>query len=354
MNAHFNPCDPAAQVGAIGLVYVSDSEPGIRRIRRGRGFSYHLSDGGLLREAAELQRIKSLGLPPAYESVWICTRANGHLQATGLDARGRKQYRYHADWQTFRTHNKFEQLAAFGNALPRLRRRVLRDLEGDATEERTVLAALCMLLDRAHLRVGNRAYAEENGSYGATTLLKRHLRLKGDRLELDFTGKGGKRVRRRLRHPRLSRVLEQISDLPGRQLFAWRDGDDQLRPVDSGRLNAYLSEVTELDVTAKTFRTWAGSVAAYDVAHEAICEGGRPTIRAMAEASAEVLSNTPAISRSSYIHPAVIALSEDALPASAKWFARQDQTRAGLRAAEGRALRFLERFSGETWTSSGI
>ncbi|TYC53661.1 DNA topoisomerase IB [Rhodobacterales bacterium] len=347
MNAHFGPTDPALQVGAIGLVYVSDRDPGIRRVRRGRGFSYHLPDGGLLREAVELERIKGLGLPPAYENVWICSSANGHLQATGLDARGRKQYRYHADWQAYRTTSKFGQLAAFGSALPRVRRRIQKDLEGEASDEQTVLAALCLLLDRAHLRIGNRTYAEENGSYGATTLLKRHLRLKGDRLELDFTGKGGKRVRRRLRHPRLSRVLEDIADLPGRQLFVWRDASDQLRPVDSGRLNAYLSEISGLDVSAKTFRTWAGSVAAYEVAHDAIVGDGRPTIREMSEASAEILANTPAISRSSYIHPSIISLSSDDLPASRKWFADANSNRSGLRASEARTLRFLERFGSD-------
>lgn len=199
--------DPAQ----VGLAYASDCEPGIRRVRRGRGFSYHQPDGTLLRDAEVLRRIRDLGIPPAYENVWICPKAEGHLQATGYDARGRKQYRYHPQWHALQNCSKFDQLAAFGKALPRLRRRILRDLDEEATSEQAVLAAIATLLDRTHLRVGNRTYLTENGTHGATTLLKRHLRLQGDQLRLDFTGKGGKRIRRSLRHPKLSRVLEEIS-----------------------------------------------------------------------------------------------------------------------------------------------
>jgi len=333
--------DPVPQ----GLVYVSGSDPGISRVRRGRGFSYHLPDGSLLRDAAELMRIKALGLPPAYSDVWICMQAEGHLQATGVDDRGRKQYRYHELWSAYRDRTKFGQLIDFGEALPGLRRRILRDLKGEPFNEQTVLAALCMLLDRAHLRVGSQAYVEENGTFGATTLLKRHLRLEGDRLDLQFTGKGGKRVRRRLRHPTLSRVLDKIADLPGRQLFVWRDDQDQLHPVDSGRLNAYLSETAGPELSAKTFRTWAGSVAALSSARKAMAQERRPTIKEMCEAAADRLSNTAAICRSSYVHPAIIDLAQPEPPVDRHWFARPLQARRNLKLDEEYLLRFLEKVS---------
>jgi DNA topoisomerase-1 len=324
-----------------GLVYVSDSEPGIRRQRAGRSFCYRLPDGTLVRDAALKARISALGLPPAYENVWICIEANGHLQATGFDARGRKQYRYHADWQRLKSGDKFDQLIAFGRALPKLRRAVRRDLEGKPGTVDTMLAAITVLLDEAHLRVGNRAYAQENRTYGATTLLKRHVRFADGGIELRFIAKGGKRVRRTLKHPRLQRLLEDCADLPGRQLFVWRDEAEQVRPVDSGRLNTYLADISGIAVSAKTFRTWAGSLAAFSMAHHALVAGERVTIKGMSEAAAAVLHNTPAIARGSYIHPDIIALAEapDALQRALR---RPTLALKGLRAEEERLLRFLE------------
>ena len=324
-----------------GLVYVSDSEPGIRRQRAGRSFCYRLPDGSLVRDAAVKARIASLGLPPAYENVWICLDGRGHLQATGYDARGRKQYRYHPAWQALKSGDKFDQLIAFGRALPKIRRTVRRDLDGAPGTVDTMLAAITVLLDEAHLRVGNRAYAEENKTYGATTLLKRHVSLTDGCIALRFTAKGGKRVRRTLKHPRLQRLLETCADLPGRQLFVWRDEADLVRPIDSGRLNAYLAEISDVAISAKTFRTWAGSLAAFSMARRAIEAGGRPTIKGMAAAAAEILHNTPAISRSSYIHPDIIALAEtpETLPRA---LSRPSLAIAGLRAEEERLLRFLE------------
>ena len=324
-----------------GLVYVSDSEPGIRRRRTGRSFCYRLPDGSLVRDPVLKARISALGLPPAYEDVWICIEANGHLQATGFDARGRKQYRYHTDWQRLKSGDKFEQLIAFGRALPKLRRAVRRDLEGAPGAVDTMLAAITVLLDEAQLRVGNRAYAEENKTYGATTLLKRHVSLAGGGIELRFTAKGGKRVRRTLKHPRLQRLLEECADLPGRQLFVWKDEAELVRPIDSGRLNTYLADISGIAVSAKTFRTWAGSLAAFSVARHAIEAGGRATIKGISQAAAEVLHNAPAIARSSYIHPDIIALAEapDALQRALRLPPRALQ---GLRAQEERLLRFLE------------
>ena len=324
-----------------GLVYVSDSEPGIRRQRTGRGFCYRLPDGSLVRDPALKARIAALGLPPAYENVWICIDGNGHLQATGYDARGRKQYRYHPDWQALKSGDKFDQLIAFGRALPKLRRTVRRDLAGAPGTVDTMLAAITVLLDEAQLRVGNRAYAVENNTYGATTLLKRHVSLSDGRIELRFTAKGGKRVRRTLKHPRLQRLLEECSDLPGRQLFVWRDEGGVVRPIDSGRLNTYLADISGIAVSAKTFRTWAGSLAAFSMARRAIEEGGRPTIKGMAMAAADLLHNTPAIARSSYIHPDVIALADtpEVLRTALR---RPPMAIPGLRAEEERLLRFLE------------
>ncbi|MBB3594116.1 DNA topoisomerase-1 [Rhizobium sp. BK529] len=326
-----------ADVTELGLIYVSDTEPGIRRRRKGKGFSYTLPDGKTLADEMQRARIRALGLPPAYENVWICIYENGHLQATGFDARGRKQYRYHKDWQAFRSAGKFYQLIEFGNALPKIRRTVLRHLDTGAEDINGVLAALTILLDEAHLRVGNQAYVKENDTYGATTLLKRHLKIVDGRIELKFRAKGGKRVQRSLKHPRLQKILEEIADLPGRQLFVWKDETGTLKPIDSGRLNAYLAEISGIAISAKTFRTWAGSLAAFGAARGAISEGRRPTVKEMSEAAAEVLHNTPAIARSSYIHPAIIAL-------SAKDETLQEagiEPLRGLRADENRMLDFL-------------
>lgn len=335
-------------IADLGLVYVNDSEPGIRRHRRGKGFCYKLPDGSLLDDAIHRKRIASLGLPPAYENVWICLQPEGHLQATGLDARGRKQYRYHKDWQSHRSVEKFHQLIEFGQALPKIRRAVLRHLDGGLDDIHGVLAALATLLDEAHLRVGNMNYARENGTYGATTLLKRHLKLNDGRIELRFIAKGGKRVQRSLKHPRLQRMLEEIADLPGRQLFAWKDEHGILRPVDSGRLNLYLGEISGLSVSAKTFRTWAGSLAAFTSARTSLEKSVRPTVKEMSEASAQVLHNTPAISRTSYIHPSIIDLANKQHSLDELVFKPLVEPLRGLRADENRLLDFLIRKSEET------
>ncbi|MCV3764980.1 DNA topoisomerase IB [Rhizobium sp. TRM95796] len=290
------------------LIYVSDVEPGILRQRRGKGFCFRLPCGSIVKDPETLARIRKLGIPPAYRDVWICLSEHGHLQATGFDARGRKQYRYHPEWQSQRSGHKFDQLAAFGASLPRFRRRVARDLATGAENETGILAAVAMLLDLAHIRVGNLAYARENNTFGATTLLKRHVRILEDRIELKFRAKGGKRVQRTLKHPRLQKSLEAIADLPGRRLFAWRDAAGSDHAIDSGKLNAYLCDATGLTVSAKTFRTWGGSVAAFSVAMAAIANEEAPTVKLLCAAAAEELHNTPAICRKSYIHPKVLDL----------------------------------------------
>ncbi|WP_377296783.1 DNA topoisomerase IB [Rhizobium sp. SGZ-381] len=331
-------------LATIGLTYVNDTVPGIRRLRKGRGFCYRMPDGTLVCAGPEKQRIQSLGLPPAYENVWICLDPRGHLQATGYDARGRKQYRYHAEWQLFRSELKYDQLIRFGEALPRIRRRVQKDLGIGLDHPEAVIAALVALLDATHLRVGNRAYAKENKTYGATTLLKRHMKLMDDAVVLQFTAKGGKRVRHTIRQPRLQRIFEEIADLPGRQLFSFPDEDGLPHAVDSGRLNAYLAEVSGLPISAKTFRTWGGSVAAFSAARRAHQAGERIKVKLLTTAASEELQNTPTVCRNSYIHPLILELAEDASPLDAlvENPVRADAQLSGLRSDEQRMLSFLK------------
>ncbi|WDZ81986.1 DNA topoisomerase IB (plasmid) [Ensifer adhaerens] len=330
------------QPAGAELVYVSGTEPGFTRTRLKKGFRYRCPDGSLLKDPKIISRIEALGLPPAYERVWICTKENGHLQATGYDVKGRKQYRYHIQWQQMRNQEKFDQLSAFARALPRIRRKVRRQMEGETVAATTVLAALAALLDQEPLRIGSSTYVAENGTYGATTLLKRHLRIKPDCIELDFKGKGGRRIRRRLKNPRLQRVLEEISDLPGRELFVSIDPEGRPQPIDSGRFNRYLAEIAAAPISAKTFRTWAGSVAAFAAARQALNSGTRPTIKHMCEAASQVLHNTKAVCRKSYIHPAILALSDRDATSSTRKRRRNARPIAGLRADELHLLRFLE------------
>ena len=334
----------AVSLETIGLSYVTDTEPGIRRLRRGKGFCYRLPDGGLLSSEKDRLRITALGLPPAYENVWICMDPRGHLQATGFDSRGRKQYRYHSEWQDFRSEQKFYQLSRFGEALPRIRRKVKRDLSLGLDKSDCVLAALVALMDVTHLRVGNKAYAKENRTYGATTLLKRHMILSGDGVLLKFTAKGGKRVQHTLKHPRLQRILEEIADLPGRQLFSFPDEQGTPRPVDSGRLNAYLAKAAGFPVSAKTFRTWGGSLAAFMAAWTIVEEEDkRPKIKALTKAASDVLQNTPAVCRSSYIHPNILELAEDDAPLRRIMEnGKACKSPRGLRMNEARLLEFLK------------
>jgi DNA topoisomerase-1 len=326
----------------IGLVYVSDQEPGILREKRGKGFSYRLPDGKVLSDRIEVARIKSLGVPPAYTKVWICMDPAGHLQATGYDARGRKQYRYHPEWHAFRGETKFHQLKSFGRVLPAIRRRAMSDIEKQGNGEKVTLAALVLLLDSAYLRVGNKTYLETNGTYGATTLLKKHVSF-GETIELRFAAKGGQKVNLKLRHPKLQRILEDIADLPGKQLFVWQDENDVVHPIDSNGLNTYLAEISGEGISAKTFRTWGGTLGAFCHAVKCLSAQETPTIKGMCEAAAKELSNTPAICRKSYVHPAVldIATEEKSFNRLRRVLNADAKTISGLRADERRLLAFL-------------
>ncbi|MBJ3764079.1 DNA topoisomerase IB [Maribius pontilimi] len=326
-------------LAAPNLVYYPDTHPGITRKRAGRGWSYTAPDGTRIDDRAERKRLDAMAVPPAYQHVWMSPRPDGHLQATGRDERDRKQYRYHEDWTAFRARQKYDDLAAFGDALPSIRRRISRDLRGEAGDRALATAAVLAMIDRLSLRVGNRDYAEENGTYGATTLRPRHVALSPDALELNYKGKGGKKITRKLRDKRLAQVLHQLDDLPGATLVTWMDDDGAAHEVSSSQVNDLLAEVTGDDAfTAKTFRTWNGTVAAMDVA----LSDEDLTIKAMAEAAAKTLGNTATIARNSYIHPDVIALKDAPLSERAQ-FADRAPERRGLRIPERAVLELLKR-----------
>lgn len=297
-----------------GLIYVSDSEPGIARIRQGKGFRYLDPVGKAIRAQAELTRIKSLAVPPAYRNVWICEDPDGHIQATGLDEANRKQYRYHPLWSEARSGAKFDNLYEFGRTLPQVRRGVESILtsakRGDVFAKEVAIAAVVRLLDHTAMRIGGRSRT----SQGATTLMLRNIRYDRDRLKLQYTAKGGKKVRCSVTDKRLQRILEKIHDLPGKRLFQYIGADGEVHPLDSGDVNTWLKERTGVDhISAKMFRTWHGSVAAL----EALRKAKKPSIRVACEAASCVLWNTPAIARKSYVHPAVLGMATaDDVPAA--------------------------------------
>ena len=319
-------------MGGAGLTYYGDDRPGISRQRRGRGFTYKAPDGTTIARGEERARLEAMAVPPAYEDVWMTPLVNGHLLATGRDTRNRKQYRYHEKWSEAQAETKFASLVDFAHALPCLRRFVARDLDQQAGERSFALASAVTLIDRASLRVGNPDYTRENGSYGTLTLRSRHVKLDGNVIRLRYTAKGGKKVRRQINDRTLAKTLEKINDLPGAELLTWADAQGEVHQLNSAGLNAYIAEASGCDdFTAKTFRTWAGTVAAFEAA-----EKGQATIKQLAEAAAAQLSNTPTVARNSYIHPAVIDLAGEAPPEI------KVGRKTGLFASEARLLTYLE------------
>ena len=319
-------------MSGAGLTYYGDDRPGISRQRRGRGFTYKAPDGTTIARGEERARLEAMAVPPAYEDVWMTPLANGHLLATGRDTRNRKQYRYHEKWSEAQAETKFASLVDFAHALPCLRRFVARDLDQQAGERSFALASAVTLIDRASLRVGNPDYTRENGSYGTLTLRSRHVKLDGNVIRLRYTAKGGKKVRRQINDRTLAKTLEKINDLPGAELLTWADAQGEVHQLNSAGLNAYIAEASGCDdFTAKTFRTWAGTVAAFEAA-----EKGQATIKQLAEAAAAQLSNTPTVARNSYIHPAVIDLAGEAPPEI------KVGRKTGLFASEARLLTYLE------------
>jgi len=295
---------------AAGLVYVVDTAPGIRRRRAGKSFVYLDPDRRRLVDEATLDRIRKLAIPPAYSDVWICANARGHLQATGRDARGRKQYRYHAKWRATRDAGKFDRLIGFGQRLPHLRRRLRRDLAMPGLPEAKVLAVIVSLLAETGIRVGNEEYARNNGSYGLTTLRDRHVTfLRQGRALLRFRGKSGQSQEIGIDNARLVRILRRCQQLPGQMLFQYIDDEDTRRPVDSGMVNDYLRDAMGEEFTAKDFRTWGGTLSAIAL----LSRTERPetnddrvmtsTLAAVVKDVAQRLRNTPAVCRSSYIDP---------------------------------------------------
>lgn len=335
---------------APGLRWSCDRRPGIQRLHRGNGFSYRDHNGHVLRDAAELARIRSLGVPPAWQDVWICPDPQGHLQATGRDARGRKQYRYHALWQAGRGETKFAHLLQFGRVLPRIRTRVQRALAGpDEPTRNRVLAALVRMLDTTWLRIGNTEYARNNGSYGLSTLRNQHAGVRGDELRLSFVGKSGVRHQVRLHDRRVARIVRRCRELPGQDLFEYLDADGSVRSLGSADVNAWLAEAAGCRVTAKDFRTWHGSVLALELTLAACAADADPACRAqdVLAAVARRLGNTPAVCRKAYIHPRVLGLG-DALGDAATRAALQSQpwvkaaaAARGLSAAECQLLGLL-------------
>jgi DNA topoisomerase-1 len=301
---------------SVGLVYVSDSDPGIKRVRRGERFAYLGTDQKSLRDAKTLKRIASLAIPPAYENVWICAKERGHLQATGYDVRGRKQYRYHAEWRSARDGAKFERMIEFGEALPRLRRRLSRDLAIKGLPRDKVLATVVSLLDATRIRIGNAEYARDNASFGLTTLKDKHVKFVQDgRARFSFRGKGGLPHDVTVDDKRLSRIVRHCQHLPGQQLFQYLDDDGSRHPITSDQVNAYLRDAMGEDFTAKDFRTWSATMSAIglmaatplpDAVNGRASERAfKACIVATIKSVAEALRNTPTVARKSYINPVV-------------------------------------------------
>jgi DNA topoisomerase-1 len=291
------------------LVYSSDTQPGLRRLRRGSGFAYCDADGRAVKDEATLARIRKLAIPPAYRDVWICAKANGHLQAVGYDARGRKQYRYHPKWRAVRDEDKFRRMLDFGRALPALHRRIATDLRLPGMQRDKVLATIVRLLETTLIRVGNEQYARENHSYGLTTLRNRHVAVHGDVIEFEFKGKHGIRHRIAVSDPRAAAVVRRCRELPGQDLFEYLDESGERRGVSSSDVNDYLQRISGEPFTAKDFRTWYATIAAladlsardFSTAREAK-EHVKETLCAVARR----LGNTPAMCRKCYVHPGVI------------------------------------------------
>ena len=340
--------DPVTAAASAGLHYVTDDRPGITREMGALGFRYYRPDGRPVKSPSDLKRIRLLAVPPAWKRVWICPDPRGHLQATGRDARGRKQYRYHPDWRAHRDSDKFDRLEAFAAVLPVIRARTAADLAKSGLPQDTVIAAIVQLLERSLIRVGNDEYAKSNKSFGLTTLRDQHVAVKGSMLRFEFRGKSGKRHSVGINDRRLARIVKQCRDLPGQELFQYIDDEGRRQDVNSADVNKYLREITGTEFTAKDFRTWFGTVLAATALRDfrradSTAASKRNVLRAI-EAVAGVLGNTPAVCRKSYIHRAILDCYMDrsmeaklsrALSPSVKRVASK------LRSDEAEALRIL-------------
>jgi DNA topoisomerase-1 len=331
----------APPIPMAGLRYSTNSEKGIRRRSGRKGFEYVAHDGKRVTDAGTLVRIKSLAIPPAWEDVWICADERGHLQATGRDARGRLQYRYHPRWREIRDAHKFDHMLEFARALPTIRKRVKADLALPGLQRRRVLATLVQLLETTCLRIGNERYAEQNDSFGLTTLRNRHVKVHGPRVEFQFRGKSGKFHHASVDDKRLARIIRRCRELPGQSLFEYLDDEGKVQQVGSQDVNDYLKEISGAEVTAKDFRTWAGTVfVANELARREGPVGPSHMVAAVRQA-AQRLGNTPAICKKSYVHPSVLD--------PQTWLDRREvrarRPPRGLRADEAALLRLLRPLS---------
>ena len=341
--------DPVASAEAAGLRYVSDEAPGIRRKRAGKSFTYVKPDGERVSDEKVLGRIKALAIPPAWTDVWICPQANGHIQATGRDAKGRKQYRYHPRWREVRDAVKYDKMLDFAEALPRIRERVDKDLARPGMPREKVLAAVVRLLEQTRIRVGNDEYAAQNKSYGLTTLQDRHVTVNGSTMRFKFKGKSGKEHEVELHDRRLAKIVRACREMPGQELFQYVDEAGVSHDINSADVNGYLHEIAGEEFTAKDFRTWAGTVLA------ATALGGMEGFSTKAQAKKNIvravesvshkLGNTKAVCRKCYVHPAVFeGYLDGTLVASLSGSANAGRLRAGegeLRADEAKVLGYL-------------
>jgi DNA topoisomerase-1 len=340
--------DPRVSAKAAGLCYGTDASPGIRRKRAGKGFTYVDVEGRRLLDPQELQRIKSLGIPPAWTKVWICPIPQGHLQATGYDVKGRKQYRYHPRWRNVRDETKYGRILAFGEALPLIRKQVEHDLALPGLTRAKVLATVVQLLETTLIRVGNEEYVRTNRSFGLTTLHDRHVDIAGATLRFHFRGKSGKEHAVEINDRRVALIVKRCQEIPGQELFQYRDDEGQRRAIDSADVNDYLRQVTGQDFTSKDFRTWNGTVLALQAlqacgARESAAQAKKAVAEAIKAVAAQ-LGNTPAICRKCYVHPAVIeAYLEGSLLDMLQRLGEPDPAGSvqGLSVEEGRVLAFL-------------
>lgn len=323
------------------LRHSSDCEPGFTRRRMGRYWAYFDAKGERITDREVIERLNAIGLPPAYSNAWFCPHPNGHLQATGVDSRGRKQYRYHADFRATAEASKFAGLREFGKALPKLRRTVEKHLNQRKLRRETVLAAVVRLLDTEYLRVGNEEYAKANKSFGVTTLLSRHVRRTGQKLKMRFAGKGGIVREVTITDRRLGRIVRRCQDLPGQPLFQYVNGGGEPQQITSADVNDYIREATGGDFTAKHFRTWGASVIAFEQLLEA-GEHNKVSVNSMVEPVAEALGNTVAISRKSYVHPALVEAAKH-FPRAPLKDTERPRARKWLSSAEVGLLKFLSR-----------
>jgi len=332
-----------------GLRYVSDDRPGYMRKAKGEDFAWLDTDGKLIRDEQRLLRIKRLAIPPAWTDVWICPAPNGHIQATGRDARHRKQYLYHERWREVRDENKYDRIISFGKALAKIRRRIARDLKLPGLPRNKVLATVVQLLERTFIRIGNEEYARDNKSFGLTTMKDRHVEVKGAKLRFRFRGKSGREHEVDVTDKHIARIISNLQDLPGQDLFQYLDDDGEIRDISSQDVNEYLREITGEDFSAKDFRTWAGTVLTaialnaqekFEPKNQA-----KENIKTAISAVAKILGNTPAICRKCYVHPAVLDTyleqkTIDGLKRTTEEALEKEDV--DLRSSEAAVLKFLE------------